>query len=154
MFGFLVAGTVVVALVPRLMTDAAELLRERPGHSALVGLGWIILLPIAIVVTACTIIGLPLAFLTVAVYGALMYIGRVPLAVWLGKRVLGTRVRVGRIGAIINFVVGGLILLVIGIIPGIGPLVMCITTVFGLGALLLRLQVLREAQSFRVRSIL
>jgi len=147
MFGFLVAGAVVVALIPRFMADAAELLRERPGRSALVGLGWIILLPIAIVVVACTIIGLPLALLTAVVYGTLMYIGRIAPAVWLGKRILGTRARVGRVGTLANFGIGGIVLLLIRIIPVLGPLVICVATVLGLGALLLRVRVLHEQQS-------
>jgi len=41
----------------------------RPSvRAALVGLGWGILSPIAIVIAAITVVGLPLAFLTAAVY--------------------------------------------------------------------------------------
>jgi hypothetical protein len=146
MFGFLVAGAAVVALVPRFASEAAEILRERPGRSALVGLGWIILVPVAMIIAAVTIIGIPLALLTAAVYVVLVYLGRVPLAVWLGRRVLGARARTGRQGALVSFFVGGLILFVVGIVPIIGPLAMVIATVLGLGTLLLRVQTLREKQ--------
>ncbi len=146
LLGFLVGGAVVVALVPRFVSDAAEILREQPGRSALVGLGWMILIPIAIVIAAITIIGIPLALLTTAVYVALVYLGRVPLAIWLGRIVLGARARVGRQGALLNFLVGGFLLLVVGFVPVIGPFAMAIITFLGLGAFLLRVQELREKQ--------
>ncbi len=147
LLGFLVGGGVVVALVPRFVSDAAEIMREQPGRSALVGLGWLCLIPIVIVIAAITIIGIPLALLTTAVYIALVYLARVPLAVWLGQRVLGGRARAGRQGALLNFLVGGFLLLVVGFIPVIGPLAMAIITILGLGAFLLRVQTLREKQA-------
>jgi cytoskeletal protein CcmA (bactofilin family) len=145
-FSFLVAGAVVVALVPRFATEAASILRERPGLSALVALGWIILVPVAMILAAITIIGIPLALITATVYVVLLYLGRVPLAVWIGERVLGARARTGRQGALVSFLVGGFILLVVGLVPVVGPLAMVIATIVGLGALLLRVHALREKQ--------
>jgi len=143
MFGFLLAGGVVVVLLPRLMVDAAELVRELPGRSALIGLGWIVLVPIAIILVACTVIGLPLALLTGVLYGVLIYIGRVMVALWLGKSVLGPRTREGRLGALVNFGLGGLVLLLLRMIPVVGPIVMGVATIVGLGALILRVHRLR-----------
>jgi hypothetical protein len=144
--GFLVVGAVVVALFPRFMADAAEILPERPGRAALVGLGWGILVPIAICIAAITIIGLPLAFLAAAVYVVVVCIASVPFAVWLGQLLLGARARVGREGALVNFVVGGFFLLVAGIIPVVGGWVSLIAGVLGLGTILLEAQALRARQ--------
>ncbi len=144
MFGFLVTGAVVVVLVPPFVTGAAESLRERPGRSALVGLGWIVAMPVAILVAAVTIVGLPLALLSAVVYVSLLYIGRVALAVWLGRRVLGARARTSRSGVLASFGVGGLILLLVRMVPVIGPLTMMLATVLGLGAFLLQAGVVRS----------
>jgi hypothetical protein len=144
--GFLVVGAVMVALFPRFMGEAAEILPRRPGRSALVGLGWIILIPIAIVIATITIIGIPLALVATAVYMLLLYLGRTTIAVWLGRRVLGGRALTGRQGVLVSFLVGGLILLIVGIIPVIGSWLMVIATVLGLGTILLRAQALRERQ--------
>jgi hypothetical protein len=143
MLGFLVAGAAVVALIPRLMADAAEFVREVPGRSALIGLGWIVLVPIAIVLVACTVIGLPLALLAGVLYGVLLYIGRMTLAIWLGKRVLGPRAREGRSGTLVNFGLGGFLLLLLRMVPVVGSIAMCVATVVGLGALVLRVHRLR-----------
>jgi hypothetical protein len=75
-----------------------------------------------------------------------MYLGRTPIAVWLGRRVLGARALAGRQGVVVSFLVGGLILLILGIIPVIGSWLMLIATVVGLGTILLRAQALRERQ--------
>jgi len=137
MLGFLAAGAIIVALLPRWMSDTADLVRERPSRSALVGLGGLVLTPLAILVTACTVIGLPFAFLVTLLYIILLYISGIGVAIWLGRRVLGTRVRVGRTGTIVNFGVGALILMLVRLIPILGTLVACATMIVGLGALLL-----------------
>lgn len=146
MLGFLVAGAVVVALFPRFSAEAATILPQRPVRSALVGLGWIILGCIAIVIAAVTVIGIPLALIAAAVYVILIYLGRVPVAVWLGDEVLRGRAGPGRQGTLWSFVVGGLLLLVAQLIPFVGSLVITIATCVGLGALLLRIQALRARQ--------
>jgi hypothetical protein len=141
--GFLVVGAAVVALFPRFMAEAAEVLPLRPGRAALVGLGWCILVPIAICAAAITIVGLPLAFLAGAVYAVMVCVARVPFAVWLGQLLLGVRARKGREGALVNFLVGGLLLLLLGVIPIVGAWVTLIAAVLGLGTILLQAQAQR-----------
>jgi hypothetical protein len=144
--GFLLVGTVVVALFPRFMGEAAEILPEHPGLSALVGIGWGILVPIAIVVAAITVIGLPLAFLSAAVYLVMVCIASVPFAIWLGRLLLGARARGGLEGTLVNFLVGGFFLFVAGIIPVVGGWVSLIAGLLGLGTILLEVQALRATR--------
>jgi threonine/homoserine efflux transporter RhtA len=120
--------------------------RERPGQSALVGLGSLILIPCAIVIAAITIIGIPLALVASALYVVLVYLSRVPIALWLGERVAGGSSRTGRSGALVNFLIGGLILLVVGFVPFVGGLVTAIAVILGLGTLLLGARAPRERQ--------
>jgi hypothetical protein len=141
--GFLLVGAVVVALFPRFMAEAAEILPDHPVRAALVGLGWGILIPIAIVIAAITVVGLPLAFLTAAVYVVVVCVASVPFAVWLGRLLLGARARGGLEGTLVNFIVGGFFLLVAGIIPVVGGWVLLIAGVLGLGTILLEAQALR-----------
>ena len=72
---------------------------------------------------------------------------RVAVAVWLGRLILGGRARTGRQGAVVNFLVGGLLLIVIGIVPFVGGFITLIATVLGLGAMLIRAQALREQRA-------
>jgi hypothetical protein len=145
-FGLLLLGAVAVALLPRFMAEAAEILPQRPGWSALVGVSWLILVPIAVCVAAITIIGLPLALLVTATYLSLICVGSVPFSVWLGQLLLGSRARKGREGALINFLFGGFLLLVLGIIPIVGGWVSLVAVVLGLGTILLNAKAVRKRQ--------
>lgn len=138
MLGFLLAGAVVVALFPRFMAKAAEIIPQRPVRAAIVALCFAILVPIAIILAAVTRIGIPLALLTTAVYLVIVSLSSVPFSVWLGQRILGARAPTGRQRALVTFLVGGVLLQVVGIIPVIGTVVMVIAGFVGLGTILLR----------------
>ena len=145
LLGFLVVGVAVVALVPALASQAAGLIPEAPGRSILYALAWIILVPIGMIIAAVTVIGIPLACVALAVYFVLIYLGRVPFAIWLGALLLRDWSRPGWQGALINFALGALVLIVLGLIPGVGGLLWTIATILGLGAFLLRVQTMRRA---------
>lgn len=146
--GFLVVGGLVVALLPRFTEKAAETIPERPVRSALVGLGAFILIPFAIIIAAITVIGLPLAIVVALLYGIVAYLSAVPVAVWVGRLLLGARARVGRQGALLAFLVGGILVLVVQVIPVLGPIVMAVAVCLGFGAILLQtLAVRREART-------
>lgn len=140
LLGFLVAGAVAVALAPHLATRAAAVLAQRPGYSSLVGIAWLVVLPIAAVLVAMTVIGIPLALLTGVIYFALAYLGRVVVAVWLGRMILGARTTEGRGGTFQRFIIGGVLLVIVALVPVLGSLVMLVATVMGLGALLLEIR--------------
>lgn len=76
---------------PPLCCGAAEILPQRPFRSALVGLGWAILVPFVLVILAITVIGLPLAIVVGALYFAVLCLCSVPFDIWLGQRILGGR---------------------------------------------------------------
>ncbi|MDP9205082.1 MAG: FapA family protein [Gemmatimonadota bacterium] len=138
MLGFLLIGFAFVALFPRFSAEAAEILPRRPILTALVGLGWVCLAPIAIVLVGFTVIGLPLAVLTGVVYAVLLFLGDIPVGIWLGRRLLGIREGARLYGAVVNYLVGGLVLLIVMLIPVIGKVVLMISTTLGLGMILLQ----------------
>jgi len=59
--------------------------------------------------------------------------------------VLGARVRAGRSGTLLSFGIGGVLLLLVGMLPVIGSIALFIATVLGLGALLVRVHTLRTS---------
>ena len=144
--GLLLMGVVVVLLVPRFVAEAANGLQQRPVRAVIVGIIVGIAGLIAIVIAAITVVGLPLALLATALYLVFAALSEIPVAVWLGGRILHARTVLGRQGPIVNFFVGALILLVIGIIPVIGGLVRLIATCIGFGAVLMAAWSAREKQ--------
>jgi hypothetical protein len=144
--GVLLAGAATVALFPRFMAGAADILPQRPLLSALVGLGWAVLVPIVAVFAAITFIGLPLALLAIAVYAVVLGIATIPFALWLGRLLLGARTQPGRSGALVSFLVGALLLTILALIPVVGGFVTMIAVCLGLGGLLLRARAVRAQQ--------
>ena len=114
--------------------------------SAIVGFLCGILLPIAIVIAAVTVIGLPLALLSAAILAVLIGLSEVPVAVWLGERILHARTPLGRQSTIVNFFLGALIMLVVGIVPVIGPIALFVASWLGFGSILLSAWAARERQ--------
>ena len=137
--GFLVAGAVAVALMPRLATDAAKSVAARPGAAAAFAIVWFIGVPILAVVSAVTVVGLPLAVMLMAAFILLLYLGRAAVAVWLGATIM-RRWRPGNdTSPVLSFLLGGVLYLVIGMIPVIGPLIGVFVIVFGAGVVLVTL---------------
>jgi hypothetical protein len=142
--GFLVVGAVIIAIIPRFTGEAAETIPLRLVRSGLVGLGWFVLVPLAIVIAAVTVIGIPLAIVAALLYGVVVYLSTVPVAIWLGRLVLGARTRTGLQGLLLSFLVGGILVLAVQMIPVVGPILSLIAACVGLGAIMLRALALRR----------
>lgn len=138
--GFLVAGAALIALFPGLAGSASDAMRRRLGPAAGYGLVWLFAVPIAIVVLAATVIGLPLALMAVPLYLASLYLSRAYAALWLGRFMLRGREPAGRRGLILSFLAGGVILIAVGFIPILGALIAAVATILGLGAFVLALR--------------
>jgi cytoskeletal protein CcmA (bactofilin family) len=146
LLGLLLVGVGVVALFPRFSAGAAEILSRRPVMAALVGVGWLILALFAIAILWFTVIGRPLAVLTLIAYMVLLFLADIPVAVWLGRRLLGIRESWRSRGIVVNYLVGGLVLLIVALIPVIGHPVLMIAGCFGVGMILVQAWTARRHQ--------
>jgi hypothetical protein len=146
MIGAVLAGVVVVLLVPRFIGEAADRITITPARSIIAGIVGGILFPIVIVIAAITAVGLPLALIATAVLLVFAALSEVPVAVWLGQRVMHNRTLLGRQSTIVNFFIGALILLIVGVVPVLGPIIYLIATCVGYGAILLAAWSARERQ--------
>jgi cytoskeletal protein CcmA (bactofilin family) len=137
--GFLVAGAAAIALLPRIAAAATHALQHRPWAAAGFGLLWVIGVPLAAGLLALTVIGIPLALILLALYVIALYLARAVVALWLGRLLLGSAERPGRGGVVLSFLLGGVVLVVVSLLPILGALVAIVATVLGLGAAMLLL---------------
>ena len=144
--GFLVAGAVVVAIFPRLAAAAETSTRERAGVSASFGVAWLFGIPMLIALAAVTMVGLPLAGLIAAAYVVLLYLGRAAIAVWLGELIVRRWNPAMHVTPVVSFLIGGVLLVLVGLIPVIGPFVGLVAMVMGAGAVLVALWPRRQPQ--------
>jgi cytoskeletal protein CcmA (bactofilin family) len=140
LIGISVFGLLLLLLVPRAVIRAAITVGSDPLPSFGIGLATILLVPLAALLTF--IIGLFvglwwLGLLAMAAYVLLFPVGLVASALWLGRRLFDVTRRRGHV--LVEFLIGVLLLSLIGIVPILGGLVLAIATVVGIGAVLLSL---------------
>ncbi len=132
----LLAGLIIILLVPRRLTAMAESIRIRPGPS--VGWGAIILLltPIAAVIVCMTVVGIPVGLIALVLYAISIYLSQIPVSLlvgrWIVRRGRGAESRVVIFGA---FALGLIILRLLRLIPKVGWLIGLAVVLFGLGAI-------------------
>ena len=102
--GFVVAGVALFWLFRGTAPRAVRVARERPGRSALVGLGVLVVPPILALPLFLTLVGLPVAILLLLFWVVGLFLGPIPAVAAAGERLLG-----GRGGVLGGFVVGALL---------------------------------------------
>lgn len=136
---FLVTGTVLVALFPGALRELESRLGERVGASLGFGALAVLAVPLAVVLVAVTLVGLPVAAIAAVLFGVLLYLAPVVPAVWLGDALLGDHEPSVRSEALKRFLVGGPIVAIAMLVPFAGFLVRLVVVALGVGAVALTL---------------
>ncbi len=139
--GFVMAfivGLVAVVIAPRKLENAADAIRTRPWPN----LGWgalaLFAVPLAAVIAMITIIGIPLALMALALWGMGLYFSQVPVALVIGRSLLGYFGKPQSKALLLAALAFGLIILnILQIVPVLGFLITLGVLFFGLGALIL-----------------
>ncbi|MBE0433914.1 hypothetical protein IBX73_10685 [candidate division WOR-3 bacterium] len=104
-------------------------------------LGWgflgIIVMPVAVVLLFAILIGYPLGFLGVYAYTVIWYLSSIFVSIVIGERFVLLFRKKGETSLYLSYIVGILILTVVGLIPILGWLVSVLTLLFGFGAVIL-----------------
>ncbi len=134
--GLVALAALLAGALPGPSQRLAQELRERPGMTALVGFLALTAVPVAALMLAITIIGIPIALIALVLYAALLMIGYVWLAVVLGGLLLDrlnaetAAVTAWRVGA----AAVAMILLAIAVrVPLVGGFVKFAALVVGVG---------------------
>jgi len=85
-FGFVLAGLVGSWLFRGTSRRAVETVGARPGKSALVGLGAVLLVPILILPMFLTLVGIPIGLVLLILWLVALFLGPLPAVTWLGNR--------------------------------------------------------------------
>ncbi|HEU5121411.1 MAG TPA: hypothetical protein VFT59_01075, partial [Candidatus Saccharimonadales bacterium] len=133
---FTIMVIVLAALFPRFMQKTSGQIIDSPLKTLAVGLVGSIVVIAILVGLLITLVGIPLALLLMlaSIVGALLT-GPV-VAYWIGRLILRNKETTNPVLAAL---IGSPILIVLSVLPWIGPLAMLVAYWFGLGALLLAL---------------
>ncbi len=131
-----ILGLIILHSSPQFLPNLAAQLRQRPGLTALWGLGAIVSFVFATVFLAITLIGIPLIPLLSLTAVVTALVGSLGVALFVGQRVLGKGDKGDR-SLQQQFLVGLAILTILTLIPFFGGLVVSLVNLFGLGVILL-----------------
>jgi cytoskeletal protein CcmA (bactofilin family) len=135
---FAACSVLAAVLAPRPLAAAARRAEDTPGRAFIYGLVSLPVFFVLCVVLAVSIIGIPLLLLLAPAYLAVLFIGALVAAFFLGTKVLMFTGRY-RVGNAMAAVVGALILAATTFIPFLGDLILYALCLLGTGAVILAL---------------
>ncbi len=128
--GFLSAfiiGTLLIHFAPKLMTKVSSNISQRFWPSFGIGFLALVATPIAMIIFLITIIGIPIAFGLGILYSVIIYLTKIFVGFWLGRKILPK----GNI--YLGLALGLLIFFVLSSIPIVSGLVKLTTASVGMG---------------------
>jgi predicted acyltransferase (DUF342 family) len=140
LIGWIVAGSVLLALWPGFSRAVADVAVHRPWMALLTGLLLLVCAPVAIVLSMITVIGIPLALVGICLYLVMLALGYLASAAALGEWLLPRLRRGGEIltqQRILMFVGVMVVLFVLTRIPVVGGAVRLVVILVGVGSLLM-----------------
>lgn len=138
--GFLAAllvGTIGILLIPGRTRGVSNALRSRPWHSLAWGALLLFATPVVIATLLITLIGIPLALITLVFYLIALYLCQIIIGLVLGRWILHYFREVDTKAIMVGALALGLVILaILRAIPLLGFFIWLFTFLFGLGAIL------------------
>jgi cytoskeletal protein CcmA (bactofilin family) len=140
-FGMVLLGAVLVLGMPGFSREAAALIRSKPWHALGLGCAVLVGVPVALALLVVTIVGIPLALLLAFAYGALLLLGYLLGAIFVGDFVL-ERVNAGKLASVwwraLFMLLAIVALAILHRVPVLGELAWTLLFLAGVGAFTLR----------------
>jgi hypothetical protein len=125
-------GVLLLLWQPNFLPTLAATINQYPGRTGLWGLGGFIVMILLDIFLAVSLLGIPLIPLVNAIVVATAWLGSLGVVFLVGQRIFATPERT----PIQQFLIGLLVVGLIGLIPMLGGLVLLVANIFGLGAIL------------------
>ncbi|MGH8242695.1 MAG: bactofilin family protein [Steroidobacteraceae bacterium] len=139
--GMVLLGAILVLGMPRFSREAAASIRSKPWHALGLGIVMLVGVPMALVALVVTIIGIPLAVLLAFAYGALLMLGWLIAAIFLGDLAL-ERIDAAKLGSVwwraLFMLLAIVVIAIVKQVPVAGPIVCWLLFLAGVGAFTLR----------------
>ena len=133
----IIVGVLLIALFRCYVRRIMDILNKETWKS----LGWgfltLIVVPVAVAILFAILVGYPIGILGIYLYTVVAYLSSIIVALVLGEKIIGLFKKEGVISLYLSFIIGILILFVVGFIPVLNTLVCIFTLLFGVGATVL-----------------
>jgi uncharacterized RDD family membrane protein YckC len=147
-FSFLALYVALALIFPSGIIRCAQTFESEPGHSIIASVIGVLLSPIVIILLCITVIGIAaVPFVVLALFWAGLF-GKAVMLAWLGRRCLARREAGSSSPPALAVAIGGVIVLVLYLVPVVGFLVYKLLAFLGFGVVVLTL--LHAARARRV----
>ncbi|KPK23647.1 MAG: hypothetical protein AMJ70_02925 [Dehalococcoidia bacterium SG8_51_3] len=139
-----IIGIILILIARKRLTLMQMAIQKSPWQT----LGWgaliLIATPIAAIIVMITVIGLPLGIISLLLWGIVLYLSQIPVALLLGRLIIRHNRELDSTGIMIGaLALGLLVLFVLRLIPVIGWIVALLVIVFGIGTLITSIGTMR-----------
>jgi cytoskeletal protein CcmA (bactofilin family) len=135
----IIVGLIINTFFPEQTEDTVAFISESPWKNIGVGFVFLVAVPVAIMIAFITIIGIPAGIIAGFIYGLILYVSRIYIGVWMGRKIIGFFKKSQMTTFFWPFVVGIVTIAVIGLIPFVGWIFKLFCLLISLGALWLAL---------------
>jgi cytoskeletal protein CcmA (bactofilin family) len=132
----IIVGVIINYLLFPKKTDAIiDTISKSPWKSLWFGLIFLVVVPVAVIIAFVTVVGIPAGIIAGLLYGIAIYISRIYIGVWIGRKILGYINKSMVTAFFWPLVVGVIIIALISLIPVVGWLFRLFVLLISLGAL-------------------
>lgn len=133
----IIVGIILIALCQKYVRRIMDTFTKKPWKSLGVGFLGVIVIPVASAVFLATLIGYPIGVLLLYMFSILCYVSSVIIAVILGEKIIQLFNKGKEVSLYLSFVIGMVILFIVGFIPILNFLVRVFVLLFGFGTVII-----------------
>jgi hypothetical protein len=131
----IIVGGLARYLFPRGTEDVLSRLSQFPWKSIGMGLVFLLAVPAAVMIAMATLVGIPGGIITLMIYALFLYLSRVFVGVWIGRRILGIFKKTWAEAFLGPLILGTLLTSLLLAIPILGWFFWFIFVLLGVGAM-------------------
>lgn len=131
----IIVGLIIYYIFPKRTNAVISTISLSPWRNLWYGFVFLVVVPVAIVVSFITVVGIPTGIIAGILYGIALYISSIYMGVWIGRKILGYLKKSMAVAYFWPLVVGVIIIGLLTLIPVIGCFIRLVIILFALGAM-------------------
>jgi hypothetical protein len=132
---FLIAGALIHYAFPKKTEAIVSTISASPWKSTGIGFVFLVVVPVGIVISLLTLVGIPTGIIGALLYVIFLYISGVYIRVWIGRKLLGFIKKSLKTSFFWPFLVGTILLTLLTLIPFVGWFFRLFFLLLSLGAM-------------------
>ena len=132
---FLIVGVLIHYAFPKKTDAIVATLSQTPWKSTGVGFIFLVVVPVGIIISLITLVGIPVGIIAALLYVIFLYISRIYIGVWIGRKLLGYIKKSLATAFFWPFLLGTIIITLLGLLPFVGWLFRLFFLLISLGAM-------------------